>query len=217
MGIEENLKSRLYHSIIDYVRKNHKDDIDRAYAYFWDEKYPDEFLSGTALSLGFINFEDWLVFDYKANKDKETFIDIFAKTRKELKDNELALLDKLKGSILSLYEVVSLSKGKHLILKDLLLDGEFKLNFKALTSGFRKGDIFATRLLPLDKKSVMSGCAYPYSSGHKKTVIGYVKKQFTRYKRNEKHDGTLKEFLKDYGDIFNIIWMNLIINQGANR
>jgi hypothetical protein len=81
-----------------------------------------------------------------------------------------------------------------------------------LTRGLNKGDIFATRLLTLDSKTCMSGCVYPYTIDQKKTVLTYMDKQFKRYIRNVKPDGTMRDFLKDYGDVLNLIWMNFIMN-----
>jgi len=213
MGKEETLKTTLIQSIISYVRVNHSAAIDKAYEYFWDETCPEDYLKGTALSLGFINFEDWLIFDYKTDDNKETFIDIYAKNNKELKDDERALLNKMRNATLSLYEVVSVSKDKRILLKDLLMGGEFYLRDRALTKGLKKGDIFATRLLFLDNKHVVSGCVYPYKAKDKKMVLGYIDRMFSRYKRNERPDGTIENFLKDYGDVFNMAWMSLILNQ----
>jgi hypothetical protein len=210
MGKEEKLKTCLIQSIIEYVRAHHKEEIDKAYTYFWDEKQPDEFMSGTALELGFLNFEDWLVFDYKVNPGKETFIDIYANNTSSLNDDEKALLGKIKGSFLSLYEVSSVSRDKRIVLKDLLLDGEFSLRDKALTRGLKQDDIFATRLLDLDGRYVMSCCVYPYSASEKKTVLTDVQKLFARYIKNEDPDGTMASFLKTYGDTFNLLWMNYI-------
>jgi len=211
MGKEESLKAGLVCSIIQFVRENHAETIDKAYKYFWDDQTPEEIMGGTALSLGFMNFEDWLIFDYKSNKEKETFIDIYINNNK-LKDNEIALLNSLKASVISLYEVSSVSRDKKIILKDLLMDSENALRDKSLTRGLNKGDIFATRLLSLDGKTCMSGCVYPYSAEHKKTVLAYVDRQFKRYTKNVKPDGTMRDFLKDYGDVLNVIWMNLIMN-----
>jgi len=211
MGKEEGLKTGLVCSIIQFVRENNAETIDKAYKYFWDDQTPDEFMSGTALSLGFLNFEDWLIFDYKVNKEKETFIDIYIKNNK-LKDDETALLKSLKDSVISLYEVTSVDKDKKIMLKDLLMDSEHTLRDKSLTRGLNKGDIFATRLLNLDNKTCMSGCVYPYSADHKKPVLAYVDKQFRRYTKNVNPEGTMKDFLKDYGDVLNVIWMNLIMN-----
>jgi hypothetical protein len=216
MGKQEALKTDLVNSIIQFVRENHAETIDKAYAYFWDGNNPDEFMSGTALSLGFLNFEDWLIFDYKVNKKKETFIDLYLKSHKE-KDDEAALLNSIKDSVISLYEVSSVAKDKRINLKDLLMDSEHALRDKALTRGLNKGDIFATRLLTLDGKSCMSGCVYPYTAAQKKTVLAYVEQQFRRYTKNVNPDGTMRDFLKDYGDVLNVIWMNLIMNPSGKH
>jgi len=211
MGKKENLKTDLVCSIIQFVRENHAETIDKAYAYFWDDNKPDEFMSGTALSLGFLNFEDWLIFDYKVNDKKKTFIDIFLENH-PLKSGETALLNSIKDSVISLYEVSSVAKDKKIVLEDLLMGGEHTLRDKALTRGLNKGDIFATRLLTLDGKTSMSGCVYPYTAAQKETVLTYMDTQFKRYTRNVNPDGTMRDFLKDYGDLLNVIWMNLIMN-----
>ncbi len=212
MGKEETLKTDLFQSIINYIREHHAEAIDKAYEYFWDERQPSEILQGTALTIGFMNFEDWLIFDYKSGEAKEPFIDIYIKS-KELKEDEKSLLNKVKGTGISLYEVVSVSKDKRITLKDLLLGGEYIMKDKNLTRGLKKGDIFATRLLNLDKGYVMSGCVYPFRSADKKKVLEYIDRMFSRYKRNENPEGTMKEFLKDYGDIINIAWMSIILNE----
>ena len=211
MGKQKTLKTDLVCSIIQFVRENHADAIDKAYAYFWDDNNPDEFMSGTALSLGFLNFEDWLIFDYKINNEKETFIDLYMKNH-TVTDDEAALLNSIKDSVISLYEVSSVAKDKSITLKDLLMDSEHALRDKALTRGLNKGDIFATRLLTLDGKPSMSGCVYPYTAAQKKAVIAYVHQQFKRYTRNVNPGGTMRDFLKDYGDVLNVAWMNLIMN-----
>lgn len=217
MGKENDLKANLCQSLICYVRENHAEKIDKAYEYFWDNNYPEEFLGGTALELGFLNFEEWLIFDYKANTEKETFIDLYVKDNNGLKDDEVKLLNKIKYSVLSLYEVSSVSKDKRISLKDLLLGGEFSVSQKTLSKGLKKDDIFAARFLNLDNKQIMSQCVYPYTSGHKKNILGYIDNQMKRYKRNENPDGTMKDFLKDYGDTFNIIWTNLILNHTLKK
>ena len=213
MSKEEALKTELIQSIINYVRANHADAIDKAYAYFWDEKNPDEFLTGNALYIGFVNFEDWLIFDYKANDAGETFIDLYIKNSTGLKDGELTLLNKIKGSLLSLYEAVSVSKDRRVLLKNLLMGGEVSLKEKALTKGLKKGDIFAARLLPIDRGHAMSGSVYPFRAPDKKRVLAYIERMFKRYKKNENPEGAMESFLKDYGDTFNIVWMNIILNQ----
>lgn len=212
MGKEKDLSARLLQSVIEFVRKNHADTIDKTYEYFWDERYPEEFLNQTGLEIGFMNFEDWLISDYKDKPTGETFIDMYNKSSDALDTQEREILNKVKDSVLSLYEVMSVAKDKKLKIKDVLLGGEFELRDRILTKGLKKGDIFATRLLPLDGRHVMSSCVYPYKRDQKKTVLDYINKQFKRYLKNVAPHGTMKDYLKDYGDIFNIIWMKLILD-----
>jgi len=210
MGKELKQLKELFQDIVQYVRINHTEIIDTAYSYYWDGQNPDEFLGGTALSLGFHNFEDWMVFNYKVNEEGETFVDLFMKSR-DLSDDAASILRRAKDSVLSLYEVFSVAKDKRVLLKDILLGREVDLRDKAMTQGLKKGDLFATRVLNLDGKDVMGGCVYPYLSAQKKQILAYIASQFKRYTKNVKQEGDMKDYLKDYGDVFNLIWMNFII------
>jgi hypothetical protein len=212
MGKEEDIKTGISRIIIEGARERHGETIDKAYEYFWDSNHPDEFLNGTALALGFVNFEEWFVFDYKANELGETFLDLYAKDNKCLSAEESSVIARMKDSVLSLYEVASVSKDKRVLLKDLLLGEEVSLRERTLTRGLKKGDIFAARILELDGRHVMSGAVYPYLQTQKKKVLGYVEKQYSRYRRNVNLEGTMREYLKEYGDVFNLVWLQLILD-----
>ncbi len=216
MGKEEDIKTRALQKIIVDLRMNHAEEIDKAYAYFWDENSPDEFLAGTALELGFINFEDWLVFDWKATGEEKTFLDLYLSNQSDLPDEERRVLSRIRDSVLSLYEVTSVSRDKRVLVKDILLSDEHSLRNRMLTRGLKKGDIFATRILDLDDGPAMSGCVYPYRREDRKKVLSYIDKQFGRYKRNVRADGTMRDFLKDYGDVFNIVWLTFIQNHAKD-
>ena len=212
MGKEAKQLKELFNDIIQYVRINHTEAIDKAYSYFWDGETPDEFLSGSALTLGFHNFEDWMVFDHKVNEEGDTYIDLFIRDSKDLDDHAVALLCRAKDSVISLYEVTSVDKDKRVLLNDILLDREADLREKYLAQSLKKGDLFATRLLKLDNIDVVSACVYPYKPSQKKEVITNIETQFKRYIKNVKQDGTMQDYLKNYGDVFNLIWMNFIIH-----
>ena len=211
MGKEAKKLTNLFQNILQYVRLNHADDIDKAYSYFWEGENPDEFLDGTALSLGFHNFEDWMVFDYKIKESGETFISRFIKSRQDITEEDVSVLGKAQNSVLSLYEVASVSEDNGVLLKDILLDTQSDIRGKSLTQGLKKGDLFATRLLNLDGYDEMAGCVYPFLPGQKQQILSYIERQFKRYVRNVQQHGSLRDYLKDYGDVFNLIWMNFII------
>jgi len=217
MGKEAEIKTRAFQRIIGDLRANRAEAIDKAYEYFWDEHKPDEFLSGTALAMGFINFEDWLITDWKATEQGETFLDLYISKTGDLPEGEKDVLRKVGESVLSLYEVESVSKDKRVLIKDVLLGGEYSLRDRNLTRGLKKGDLFATRILQLDGGAVMSGCVYPYRKGDKRQVLRYIDKQFGRYVRNVRPGGTMRQYLKDYGDVFNLVWLNLFDNPVSEK
>jgi hypothetical protein len=212
MGKEEDIKTEIARTIMERAREQHVEAIDKAYEYFWDSNHPDEFMNGTALALGFVNFEDWFIFDYKANEMGETFLDLYAKDKQFPSREESSVLSRMRESVLSLYEVASVSKDKRVLLKDLLLGEEVSLREKTLTRGLKKGDLFAARILELDGRHVMSGSVYPYLQPQKKRVLGYVEKQYSRYRKNVNREGTMREYLKEYGDVFNLVWLQLILD-----
>jgi hypothetical protein len=217
MGKEEDIKTEIARAIMERAREQHGETIDKAYEYFWDCNHPDEFLNGTALALGFVNFEDWFIYDYKANELGETFLDLYAKDNQCLNREESSVISRMRDSVLSLYEVASVSKDKRVLLKDLLLGEEVSLREKTLTRGLKKGDLFAARILELDGRHVMSGSVYPYLQTQKKRVLGYVEKQYSRYKRNVNREGTMRGYLKEYGDVFNLVWLQLILDPSGKE
>ncbi|MBI4823003.1 MAG: hypothetical protein HY805_02080 [Nitrospirae bacterium] len=203
-----DIKTKLYRAVIEYARKNHADEIDKAYEYFFEEEYPEDFLEGIALDIAFINFEDYLICDWKTETHK-TLIDLYINENKKLDDRELKVLNEIKDSVISLYEVSSTTP--HITLKDLILDTEF--NLKDKTTRFSGGDIFAGRFFKINRGYSMSRCVYPYGGKMKKTVLEYFNKQFNRYIKNENPDGTKKDFLKFHSDVFNTIWVSELYSQ----
>lgn len=218
---KENRVIDPFQSVLNYARENHADEIDKAYEYFWEEDYPEDFLTGMALDIAFVNFEDWLIHDYR-NRDGDSLIDLYKKDNK-VADEESRLLNIMKESLLSLYEIIS--QGKEGInLKDLLLGEELVLNdetglmthLHALPPGY----IFATRLGcvheftagsgdPAEGRcTIMGKCIYPFGPVFKDTVLDSIDSVFKRYKKNKNPKGTMRDFLKDEAYIFNTIWMS---------
>lgn len=188
--------------VLKYVRDNFHEEIDKAYEYFFEEEYPEDFLKGTALRLAFINFEDWLICDYKID-NKESFIELYIKNNKGLKNTELKVLNEMQNSIISLYEISSLTP---LVIQDIIFDIKLLPPAKVLRKG-QIGDLFATRFLKINGRLKMTGCVYPYGK-RKEKVLGYINKQFSRYIKDNKPDLTMRDFLKSHSDLFNIIWIS---------
>jgi hypothetical protein len=128
-------------------------------------------------------------------KNGKTLIDLYTEHNRKLSLDEHRILTLMKNSVISLYEVQEVFSEKGLLLKDLLLGGEYGVKEKAATRSLRKWDIFAARLLHIDGSYIMSGSVYPYPLKQKEMIIEDIKAEFGDY-RLDYPDATLDEFLK---------------------
>lgn len=212
IGKEESIEAKLVQDILAFSKKYYGNLIDDAHDYFWDDFDPEKELSGTALDMANMNFWEWLVYDWTPDEeDGRTLIELYIENNRKLTLDELEVLNMMKSSVISLYEVQEVFSEKGLLLKDLLMGGEYDVREKLATRSVRKWDIFATRLLHLDGKYIMSGCVYPYSLRDKESIITYIKEEFEEYKKDFP-DRTMDEFLKTDGDLFNFLWYDAIQN-----
>ncbi len=211
-GKEDSIRERLVQDLLDFFRINCDDSFDDAYHEFWEDFNPEEQLSEFTLPMGDINFWEWIVHDYLIyDENEKSLIDLFIERSKKLSLDEHRVLTMMKHSIISLYEVQEVFPGKGLILKDLLLGGEYDVSEKAATEGLRKWDVYATRLMRIDGQYIMSGSVYPYRLNKKEDILWDIRSEFDDY-RIDYPDAALDEFLKENSWLFNFYWYDNIQN-----
>lgn len=212
VGREESIRKRLVDNLLEFYRKQHSSTIEEAHVMFWDDFVPQEHLEGHALDIAYQNFFEWITFDFIVDPDEnKTLIDLYMEHNKKLHQDEHTVLTKMKDSVISLYEVQEVFPEKGLLLKDLLMGGEFDVKERAATRGLKRWDIFATRLLLIDGQYIMSGSVYPYHLGFKQRILDDIMQGYEDYKA-EFPDGTMDTFLKDSSDLFNFYWYDPIQN-----
>jgi len=205
-GREESIRKRLVDNLLGFYNKQYRDTIEEARVMFWNDFVPQEHLEGHALDIAYQNFFEWITFDFIIDSDEnKALIDLYMEQNKNLAQDEHRVLTKMKNSCISLYEVQEVFPEKGLLLKDMLMGGEFDVKEKAATRGLKRWDIFATRLLLIDGQYIMSGSVYPYHLRFKNRIVEDIRQAYQEY-RQDIPDGTLDMFLKDSGDIFNFHW-----------
>jgi len=208
---EDSLRKQLIPEILNFAQKKLKHCISDAYSFFWDEFDPEEYIDNDdSLQMADINFWDWFIYDWKL-EDGEKVIEHFIKQNRHLKEGERRVLNKIKNSILSLYEVQEVFPDKGFIAKDLLLGGNFEIKDRLASRSLVRWDVFAARLSLLEGIYIMSGSIYPYSQGRKDEIIEGIMECFNDYKLNYP-DAKLGDFLKEEGSIFNFFWYEQILN-----
>ena len=212
VGREETIRKRLVDNLLELYNKQYRDTIEEAHVMFWDDFVPQQHLEGHLLDIGYQNFFEWITFDFIIDPDEnKTLIDLYMEQNKKITQDEHSVLTKMKKSVISLYEVQEVFPEKGMLLKDLLMGGEYDVKEKLATQGLRKWDIFATRLLLIDGQYIMSGSVFPYHLHYKQSILDSITQEYREY-QEEFPDGTMDMFLKDSGDLFNFYWYDPIQN-----
>ncbi|MDA8388038.1 MAG: hypothetical protein M0Z58_05160 [Nitrospiraceae bacterium] len=216
MSEANEFRAALYAEVIVFMRQRHPDLIDAAYEYFWEEEYPEDFLSGLPLELGFINFEDWFICDYRIPEDDagRGITDLYLEESGQKGDGEKsAALLALKRSFISLYEAKPGADDGALVLEDVL-SGRTHSFGRVPFDGLKDGSLFAARVLEFaGRGNVMGACIYPFAASMRQAVLDSVGRQLARYKKNKNPEGTLQDFLKDESYTFNTIWTNSLYSR----
>jgi len=195
-----------------FFKKHYKDKLEDAEFLFWDDFVPEEYLEGVELDIAYNNFWEWILFDYLIEEDNEkTLIALYMEKNRTLSFDEHKVLNMMKNSTISLYEVQEVFPEKGLVLKDLLMGGEYDVREKSATRSARKWDIVAARLLLVDGSYIMSGSVYPYPLKEKERILSDIHAQFENF-QSDNPDAPMDVFLKCNSEIFNLYWCDLILN-----
>jgi len=212
IGREESIRKRLVDELMRFYEKNYRYTMEEAHVLFWDDFIPEEHLEGHSLDIAYQNFFEWITFDFVIDPDNnKTLIDLYMENKKNLSMDEHKVLTIMKNSVISLYEVQEVFPEKGLLLKDLVMGGEYDVKEKSATRSLKKWDIYAARLLQIDGQHIMSGSVYPYHLKHKEWILDDIEAEYQEYKQ-EFPDGTMDKFLKESGEIFNFYWYDPIQN-----
>jgi hypothetical protein len=212
VGKEDSIREQLVQKLMVFFEKNYKHTLEDAHFMFWDEFIPEEHLQDMSLNIAYQNFMEWVVFDYLIDEDNDkTLIDLYMDNNRMLSLEEHKVLTIMKNAVISLYEVQEVFPDKGLLLKDLLMGGEYDVREKSATKSVRKWDIFAARLLLIDRQYIMSGSVYPYHIKQKERILDDIQAEFEDYKMDYP-DASMDDFLKYNSENFNFYWYDLISN-----
>jgi len=195
-----------YNNIITYARENFTEELDEAYDYFWEEEDPTDYYMGTVLDLAFVNFEDWMVCDYRPREGKG-FIDRYIEAEGP-EDEKKAVLETLRDSVVSLYEVTA-SDDESLTLRDLAREKDVDVPAGAL-GNLKVGEVFATRILDHNGDISLGRGVWPFGSQRKDQALEFFGAHVARARKNRSADEDMDALLKQDSYIFNSIWLSCL-------
>lgn len=174
---------------------------------FWGE-FDIEQLGESAFEMADINFWEWIVHDWRDSITGKALIDFYIEKKRVIPAEDRAVLNKMKESVLSLFEVQDVFPGKGMLMKDLLLGHEYDIKEKAASEQLRKWDIFAARVLEIDGQNVLAGSVYPFPMSKKKQLLDNINKVYRQVKKDEP-GLDMRAHLKADGEMFNFYWCEM--------
>ncbi|MBN2380736.1 SEC-C domain-containing protein [candidate division WOR-3 bacterium] len=211
-GKEKTLHSRILREIQAFCDQYYRRKLSEAADTFWGDCTPEEDLPESLHETAEINFREWVVYDWMVDEEKgKRLIDLYIEKNNRLTPDEDMILNVMKDSLISLYEVQEVFPEKGLLLKDLVLGGEYDVKEKLATRELRKWDIFASRLLHLDGIYIISGCTYPYPRRRKDWMLDCIGKNLNDVNKRSKVKNK-RVLLKEISEVFNYLWCDQILH-----
>ncbi len=161
---------------------------------------------GTVLELSFVNFEDWMVCDYRP-KEGKGFIDRYIEANSPDNDQK-DLLEAMRDSVLSLHEVVSVNDTE-IALRDLLLEKDVTVPAAGLEE-LKPGEIFATRVIEHGGSSDLGRGIWPFGAQRKDQAMEFLNAHIERVRRNRDQKEPTESTLKQDAWVFNNIWISCL-------
>ena len=210
IGREESILKRLNQELIQLFEKlATKDIVEDALVGFWGNFDPSAQLTSETLKMSEQNFIEWIVHDWVDLDTGKLLIELYIEASRVLPFAERSVLDMMKSSVLSLFEVEKVFPDKGLLLKDLLLGGEHDVREKAATASLKKWDIFAARIHEVDGVKILSGAVYPYPLSIKEEILGDFKHGFGE-DHEQYNELTMRQFMKINGGHYcNFYWYDI--------
>jgi hypothetical protein len=209
---EASIERKLVRDLLQFLGKHYHHVTEDARSLFWDDFTPEDHLDHVGLDQADINFWEWLIFDYMVEEaNDKTIVELYMDHNKKLSLDEHKVLTMMKNSCISLYEVQEVMPEKGILLKDLVLGGEYDVRENMATHRIKRWDIFAARLLHVDNQYIISACVYPYLKQEKESILADINKKYEDYRRDYP-DAAMDEFLKPNSEDFNFYWYDLVQN-----
>jgi hypothetical protein len=196
----------LYNEIIAYARQNFGEELDDAYDDFWEDEDPTDYFMGTVIDLAFVNFEDWMVCDYRP-KEGKGIIDRYIEEKNPVGELK-SMLEAMRDSVISLYEVTAVD-GDTLTLRDLPRDNETTVPTGGI-EGLTPGEVFAARVIEQNGQNALGRGIWPFGSQRKDQAMEFFKSHIDRVHRNRDANEDINTTLKTDAYVFNNIWISCL-------
>jgi len=209
-GEENSLRSELVRKVLAFSHERFPEAIETAHELFWRDFDPEAELKGESLQAAETSFWEWFIHDFQIEEEGyATPIELYEEGPMVLDPERIGMLERMRKTVLSLYEVADVLPEKGLLLNDLFRGGQSTVRERLGTRGLRKWDIITARLISVDGVDVISGGIHPFPRSAKRELLESLEKMYCKYGKRAPEDSRT-DFLKLFGYYFNRFWCGLV-------
>ena len=143
-----------------------------------------------------VEFIDWVIHDYRCMVSGEPFVTIFAREKgASLNERQRRILMGWQNTLFGVYEVIDISKGGGVRLKDIITGEEYSVNDVSASNAATLRDLLVTRVISVNGTVGLSGAGILLPQTRKRDLKDFLETGFMQYQ--EGHGGaSYHEFLR---------------------
>ena len=144
-----------------------------------------------------VEFIDWVIHDYRCMVSGEPFVTIFAREKgASLNERQRRILMGWQNTLFGVYEVIDISKGGGVRLKDIITGEEYSVNDVSASNAATLRDLLVTRVISVNGTVGLSGAGILLPQTRKRDLKDFLETGFMQYQ--EGHEGaSYHEFLRE--------------------
>jgi len=144
-----------------------------------------------------VEFIDWVIHDYRCIGSGEPLVTIFAREKAStLNERQRRILTEWQNTLFGVYEVIGISKGEGIRLKDIVTGEEYFVEDVSASNAATLWDLLVTRVISVDGRLGFGGAGKLLPQTRKRDLKDFLETGFIKYQ--EVHGGaSFHEFLRE--------------------
>lgn len=177
-------------------------DILSAFNLFWNGSYHMRAVRAIGRR-DLLRFFDWYVLDYRTWQSKRTILaEFLAQIGSQFAETERKMLDDWQQSVMSLFCVQEAKAGTFLVLRDLILGGDYRVDEVLWSRMATPGDLLVGHILPVPGGARLSPSPTLLPSAMQDELMQFITAAWQGYQEAH-YQATQRDFLRESGHLFN--------------
>jgi len=144
-----------------------------------------------------VEFIDWVIHDYRCMSSGEPLVTIFAREKaSSLNERQRRILTEWQSTLFGVYEIVGISKGEGIRLKDIITGEEYFVYDASASNATTLWDLLVTRVISVDGRLGLSGAGKLLPQTRKRDLKDLLETEFMQYQEMHR-EASFREFLRE--------------------